>query len=343
VISASNLVYPPTVTADADRYRYLYAALEQLRLKHNERAGDLSCEANYFRGEWKKPHAAIIHEILRLRPLVKTPDFVETLEAKNDPKLITLKSEGKAACKSADYKTLTGVDLDKATGTLELSDPLEDFTGYTEDDTPGRATVTANKIEIRDIDRDEQVLVYADKGVAHFGETWLHYVKETLINNTGVGSQICMFWAVSNVIEGVQDWGTNNREAIGLWIESNTRYFRLQDYKTGSSDNSAGVYLPSAGTPVYPAIERTSETAVESRLYSDAARTVLEDTLAVSTTSGDRHRYVFGYVSHDQAGQTGRETDIDIENLDLNEGGAAAVGPFAGAYPLKGAFDPPWR
>ena len=105
--------WPPTVNSDADRYRYLYAALEAVRLKHNEKEVDLSLAAEAYRSRCRALSSRIGREIVELRPKVRTPGWVGETPHDHDPALVQGKADGKAAYATVDIKTFTGTDLDK--------------------------------------------------------------------------------------------------------------------------------------------------------------------------------------------------------------------------------------
>ena len=48
----------------------------------------------------------------------------------------------------------------------------EDLTTYIEIDTPGRLTVTADKVDIDHYDQNEDVYLYKDYGANYFNEDW---------------------------------------------------------------------------------------------------------------------------------------------------------------------------
>lgn len=109
------LNYPVDVTSDADRYRYLYAALEAVRLKHNEKAGDLSDLARAHRKRCTDLSTVLLDEVIRLRSKVRAPGYVTTPVSEGDPLLIQLRADGIKAHATVDVKSLTGTDLDART------------------------------------------------------------------------------------------------------------------------------------------------------------------------------------------------------------------------------------
>jgi len=179
---------------------------------------------------------------------------------------------------------------------------LQDFTTYTEFDPDGCLTVAPTIITAVDLDRNNTAYLYKDFGIDHFNAAWQHELKTTCdyrLLKTAPWT-LAGIWAVANTIEDQRAWQLATAEAISLyWRHDGSNILLvLRDWKTTHNDNhnygNARVIFTS-----YPILERTSETALEARLYSDAARTVLTDTLAIAITSGDRHRYAFPMVSFD--------------------------------------------
>jgi len=322
------LRYPDTVKADEDRYRYLCAALEALRRKHNTRAGDVSPEARKFRLAWKAPHRAVVGEILKYRPLCATRDFVP-VDDEPDPTLATLKREGYSDWKSVDVKRLTGADLDRVVGAAPIPpDPIEDFTTYTEVDGGDDLTVTASKITVSTMRRDVVDYCYCDKGVDHFGATFEHlYNIQVTYNNANC---VCGWWAVSNAIDHIKGWDNNNSQAIhfSFYGAVDTLRFRNEEGAGSQDDIVPDIAL---STDYYCTTERTGETAIETRVYTDAARTNLYDTVSLSVTSGRRYRYMFVTVSKYVAGTPDSVSGF-IENLDLQESSGPAVPVLVNAY-----------
>lgn len=158
---------------------------------------------------------------------------------------------------------------------------LQDFTTYTEVDEWGSDIVItdAHTIDVVDLEsRNANTYVYKDKGVNFFGD-FEHLVEANITN--GVSASFLTVWNVNNS-PGIHSFllGT---DAIGVYFYHQAalpnEQFRLYDYKLRNLDNS-----PVAGA--YPfhryfTISRIGNSAI-CKIYSDAARTVLEDTMTVT-------------------------------------------------------------
>lgn len=163
----------------------------------------------------------------------------------------------------------------------------EDWTTYTEDDTPGRLTVAANSITATNAHKAfETYRVYKDFGADHFGAEFEHdltWTGSSYTNTPGI-----IVWAVSNTVDSYWNWANDTAVAVSL-IRTDS-LFGLIGHELGSLDS----YVCTFASTYYPRVHRTSETAVECRIYSDAARTTLLDTLSVTVPTGSRFRYLFG-------------------------------------------------
>jgi len=197
---------------------------------------------------------------------------------------------------------------------------LEDFTTYTKEDPNNRfVQITPTKVDVDGMTNDEDTWLTFDKGANHFGATFEHTVEITPRAYTE-GYSSGSFWSVTNSLNDYQAWWNANAQACFIYTAYFTKwYFELRSAEVSSNDNSYGVFQVGNNVKTYVTIERTSETAMEARLYSDAARTVLEDTLAVSVANGRRFRYINAVTSVDN-NKPGRAVSMDVENIDLNEG-----------------------
>lgn len=230
---------------------------------------------------------------------------------------------------------------------------LEDFRAppdgtYTELDPQPAITVTANKLDVDALaDNTGDTWVYDDKGAAHFGATFEHLVKATLQDHDDDWYRMYeAFWGVSNVVEDLKFWSVNTSEAVvcKFYGYHNVHRIYLWDYETAASDSWTG---PVFTTPYWCTIQRTSSTAIQCRIYSDASRETLVDTLNVALTDGRTYQYIFAQ-NHWLTGSYGyAEMWYDVEDLDLQEAAAppaaVAPGPFDSGWPVVGAWDQPWR
>ena len=79
----------------------------------------------------------------------------------------------------------------------------EDYTTYTEQDINGHLGVALNDLTCTNVSRTEDLWLYDNKGVGHFGATFEHLV-EVLCTAASGGFALVCFWEVANDIEAVR-------------------------------------------------------------------------------------------------------------------------------------------
>jgi len=196
--------------------------------------------------------------------------------------------------------------------------PLENFTTYTELDANDHITVAANLLDVNGITTSEDAWVYKDMGAGHFGATFSHDVKVT--PRASDENSNCVVWADSNLIEGRKYWVDNGSQALTVFVNNTPGHgyrFYLENNEAPRTADYTADFFASVDTPYYLTIERTSDTSISCRIYSDAARTNLLDTLTVAITAGRTYRYIFAANSTNLG--TGYAFSCDIENLHLHE------------------------
>jgi hypothetical protein len=103
-----------------------------------------------------------------------------------------------------------------------------------------------------------------------------------------------------------------------------TNLIRLQEYYNDGSDHwFEQSYTGTADTWYYLKIVK-SGTSLKCYIYSDSARTNLLATL--SLTLHEDYHFEYIYASQSENSGLTHHGDIDIENLDLQEGGAPPAG-----------------
>jgi len=188
----------------------------------------------------------------------------------------------------------------------------EDFTTYTDVDEDSDFTITANKITIDTLRRDALSYIRSDKGIDHFTD-FTHYLK---VNWIGADLKAtCGFWNLSNSSNSIFQMETNNEginARLFFKLTGTLHQWSIFDMTDGDNDR----YNGALGT-LYLEISR-SGTTFTMRLYSDEARTLLQDTVTVETDL-TAYRYLFGAISGEYATDIDRAISCEIENLDINE------------------------
>ncbi len=194
------------------------------------------------------------------------------------------------------------------------TDPLELFLTWTEIDPTGYLTPQLHSVFAAEITRDDHWALYDDKGAEHFGPAWAHDFEWEPVAYDNNASSYC--WCLANSVHDAYYWGQNNSQAITLGFYHSYAIHRVNLYscENGSQQSFDDYAYPAT---YYVSILRTSETAVEARLYTDPERTNLKHTHQITIPSGRRYRYVFS-VNTPDTGSPERST-FHVRNLDLHE------------------------
>jgi len=218
--------------------------------------------------------------------------------------------------------------------------PLEDYTTYTEyNEVHDPLEVAANLITGTDLDKEHDHYVYRDLGVGGVAGDIEVLLTTTLTATTNYG--FAGLWAISNNLDDRKGMDTG----IGVhWrsvssVNPPWRSIEIVAFDSGLSDYSITLEL---GTPYYLIISRAGGVATAD-IYSDAAHTVLVDSVSVVCTT-DAMRYLYATYNWD-ANETARKISFVVGDLDLQAGGGEvvdlAVAEAAGAGYTVGTSAPP--
>ena len=237
----------------------------------------------------------------------------------------TLKKQSTEAVYSS-LNVLKTVNLDSL-GKSEIPDPYEDFTTYTEVDEDGDLTVTATRITVDAMRFDAVSYVRDSKGSGHFGD-FEHLVA--LCFGAFDSPSFIGGWAVTSGQSTLQDM-LDNDDGIAMWFWRNAAgQHRIATRDCTNDDND---FWDCSADDYWLTIERAG-TTFTCKIYSDASRTTLEDTLSHSCGT-DTYQYVFGCYSRDATGSG--EAGGYIEYIDLQEGGVkTGSATLSGAGTLAG-------
>ena len=198
----------------------------------------------------------------------------------------------------------------------------EDLTTWTEVDGGSDLAVTTSKVAVTDQPMNVDNYVHKDCGVDASGATF-DIDWKLVLAIPSAWSAYAVGLCVSNVLDDLQYWTTNTSQAVSLWFEETPgpTNFYLWDHEDGSNDFYAG----NAPQTIYWTLERTSETAIQARAYSDAARTSLTDTISTTITSGRRYRYILATNSKNTGSAT-PTWSYDVEDITIQAGFGGAGG-----------------
>lgn len=198
---------------------------------------------------------------------------------------------------------------------------LENFTTYTEVDASGWITPGATSISVANFGRTAEAYVYKDFGVGHFG-AFVHELKVTC--SAAYLSNLWFVWMLANGIGDEKALKDASVLGVDLMVNISTsgevKSF-MRNTETGAGSN---VYTMSFGTPYYLRIVRDigSMGAVNTYIFSDAARTNLLETLTLAVVAGNTFRYLYGCNNYYDASASRTLSGV-MENLDIGEGGVA--------------------
>lgn len=191
----------------------------------------------------------------------------------------------------------------------------EDFTTYVEVDGSNRLTVIASRITGVDVDRDIDAYVYKDFDANHFNgiNSLFEILQDSATLLYGLGFTV----GFTNIVGDATDWESTALSAG--WGEALAAPNHRINLFRGAY-LAADVYGANEDTLYYLTMERSADSdSATLKIYSDAARTNLLDTLTLSgygTTT--KWRYCYGFSSWNAA-QSGMDWDGYIQNLDLQQ------------------------
>ena len=184
----------------------------------------------------------------------------------------------------------------------------EDFTTYTEVDPNGRVAVTASKLDVNGMLRNEDAYVYANKDADFFGATFDHDL--TVTRASADQSFLVGVWCLSNTVDDLYALYIGTEQALTVSFFNKSIF--LRECEQNDTDSYVGTVN---GGIYYLTIERTGETVLDVRIYSDSGRTTLTDTISVAVPYGRRYQYIFGTNSwNDGRTEVG---SLDVENLNI--------------------------
>jgi hypothetical protein len=181
--------------------------------------------------------------------------------------------------------------------------------------------VNTNHVDFADY-RNEDAYFRRDMGGGHFTD-FTHLIDVRI--NSHSGNNIAYCWMLSNDVDDVKALNTASKTFLTLELGFySTAYYMEISKWTGGAETHSAAFVPVATTWYYLKIIRDGANFT-CEVYSDAARTNLLDTLDVGgIDSGWNFEYVF--VCNTYNSGHAYYGDEDIENLDLQEGGAPPAG-----------------
>ncbi len=191
---------------------------------------------------------------------------------------------------------------------------LEDFTIYDKVDEDGDLTVEENTITALTMKADANAHVTDDKNIDHFGD-FEHLVQfKTIEAETNT---LVLVWGVSN---GNFTWRNmlDNTDGLSVFLfRTGTFEYRLylSDYESGYLTD---IYVYDVNTDYWLTIKRNG-TNLTCKIYLDEARTILDDTLLLSSTIVEYQYIIACGNKNDDAAPSDHRISCNIYDLDLQE------------------------
>jgi len=221
----------------------------------------------------------------------------------------------KATCTELD--ALKNFDLNSLRSIVP-PDPVENFTTYTEVDTGEDLTVTVTRITGVNAVSNDAPRVYYDKAASHFTGDFEHLV--TVYASDIDNAKYIGCWTLTSVERASLYQASLNNDGMAVAMYDDSYYIALQTFEGADGSDS---YNGEPNTPYYLTIARASTTGT-CKIYSDAARTALVDTLSI-TCPTTAYRYIYAWHM-----LYGADTNSGyVENLDLQEGGGPTDYPIS--------------
>ena len=166
----------------------------------------------------------------------------------------------------------------------------QDFDTWTQVDPNGHIDTDLAVAYAHDLTRNEDAYLYYDFGEGGFAPGSTHHFQWDW--DAAANESAACFYALSNVPDDAAYWWAHYSQAIALRMYRNPTDRRVILENAEAHQQHYFNDYPIPGTR-YWTVERTSETAIEARSYTDPERTILFHTHVLPLTSGRRFSHVF--------------------------------------------------
>jgi hypothetical protein len=346
-----QLIYAPDTNTDQLKLAAVVTLIEQGRLAHNTQ-GDIACgDWERLRGKWQQyarqfraSMAPLYREAAILKSRIKDSMISrDEFRKLSDAEQFRFVAENlKPAPRESTRATFNLLENLKAVRVIELKDaglvdPYEDWLNdYAEYDPFTKISIPdANTIDFTAQGTDTGY-VRKEFGANHFGDLD-HLFKSTFTSESVAGVYSCTHghWNLTNTntvvsIKNMIDAADGLSFAYYTQTGGSTRNVHIRDTENSTLDyyDLAPLSLP---LTYYPRIER-SGTGWTAKLYDDALRTSLVDTLTL-TTSGTDYKYLYAVLPRGQSTNSGSMV-TKLEDMDLQE--SSPVPPGGGGVATPG-------
>lgn len=336
--------YPPSMEADRDKLYSVYSILEQMRLERNSAIAEAKAsnvplsQVRKYNLVITKKLKAVIAEQNELREKIRKSNYTDNQWSKMTPDQI------KNACLSMygdrgilrelptlattplmdEIKAIDIASLHEA----EMTDPTEDLTTYTESDSGGYVSLTADRLTFTDLPGTSTSYVLRDFTANHFDGNFTHLCQVNIDEHNY--ESIDFFWALTNeVLSWAQIYSQDKDELVASFESTSGGSLRCYiieiDGGNFYGDSVSGL---SDDTQYYIEIERDEAVGTYGTLYlylctGDyySGGGSLVDTLSIALHSSKKDFRYFWPLQHytwgDSATMTGYSEYYDLQEVVL--------------------------
>ena len=188
-----------------------------------------------------------------------------------------------------------GFDICRRVAYITIS-PTEDFTGYTEVDVPNRVAVTASQLAVTNMQANENIRVYKDKGAGAINAFTVYF--QFILSPSDAGMLAFLFGLSDSAIHLFA--GSISYPAIHLQTVAGVIYMYVDVWNpiTGLQAQTLQIVV---GTMYYiKAVHAANSGTFTVYVYSDAKHSTLLSTLAVTdaTIANKSWRYLYALNSN---------------------------------------------
>jgi len=188
----------------------------------------------------------------------------------------------------------------------------EDFTTYTEGDTGGYLSVAANVITATAMPYNAEAWVKKDYGANHFED--FEHLHKAVVTESELYCYAILWGLTTNDATRTGHEFNVNADGIVICIQNNLSANVRIHFATHLAPPDS--YQTASTTGTFYFTTKRAGTVGTCKIYSDAARTNLLDTLTV-TLPTTKYRYLIAMASRESAGT--EAISCTSENLDLQE------------------------
>ncbi|MBI5562028.1 MAG: hypothetical protein HY894_04130 [Deltaproteobacteria bacterium] len=214
----------------------------------------------------------------------------------------------------------------------------QDFTAYTEVDPNAHITVTASRIDVATLGRNEDAYVYKDYGSAYFNANFTHELE---LQFCAAAATVAAAFpcALTNIVGGIKgiETASGDHQSILVFYDGALK-IGLKESDGGTAYSSYALTSAAFGTIYYARFYRDEAVGTYGTLYlylyTDAARTVLAGSTSITLhTSKKDFRYLYGVSAYNTSLASNTITGW-VQNLDL---GNSAIYAGSGGFVMGGS------